>query len=138
MHCKHLRLRHMLCSVVHSWPEKINGRFTVTASVNKRCTGSGFSIIPTYYTVLDCSSVIVVCDVQCSPAVWQNDRPQAAAAHSVRSHTHKHTLIYSLVICLSSNAVDQSLVGDDSMTVDLQRKLFGLTPSHLPEELIFK
>lgn len=55
-----------------------------------------------------------------------------------QTHTHTHRLIYSLVICLSSNAVDQSFVRNDSMAVDLQRKLFGLAPPHLPEELILK
>lgn len=46
-------------------------------------------------------------------------------------HTHTHT--HSLVICLSTNAVDKSFVGDDSMAVDLQRKLFGLVPFQLTE-----
>lgn len=37
------------------------------------------------------SNIIVVHEEQCSPAAWQNDRLQAAAAHSVRSHAHTHT-----------------------------------------------
>lgn len=52
---------------------------------------------------------------------------------SCSSHTHTHTLVCSLVVRLPSDAVDQALVGDDRMAVDLQRKLFGLAPPHLPE-----
>lgn len=52
---------------------------------------------------------------------------------SPQGHTHTHTGIHSLVICLSTDAVDEPFVGDDSMAVDLQRKLFGLAPFQLSE-----
>ena len=103
---------------------------TRTESPQELCRSVSLRFTVTYQTAQDC-------DAPCSPAVCQNDRPQAAAAHSVRSHTHTHThtLIYSLVIRLSSDAVDQPFVGDDSVAVDLQRELFGLAPLHLAGEL---
>lgn len=51
-----------------------------------------------------------------------------------KKHTNIQKVLYSLVIRLSSNAIDQPFVGDNCMAVDLQGKLFGLAPPHLSEE----
>lgn len=65
-----------------------------------------------------------------------HDGPQTAAALSVRrlKHTRPLRLLNSLVVGLSSDAVHQAFVGNHGVTVNLQGKLFGLTPLHLPEE----
>lgn len=87
--------------------EDISRAHTMTVNSSCKKSSSGFLMCETAQA---CSIVIVVCDVPCCPAVWQDEGPQTAAARSMKSLTRADTnasrgRIHSLVIGLPSNTV---------------------------------
>lgn len=92
VYCKYIEDLSMFYSMFYSQAKKMSRARILSVNYNKSCSGSGFVMSE---TVLACSSVTVVYDMPCCPAVWQDDGPQTAAARSTKSltctNTHAHT-----------------------------------------------